>query len=91
MRQISRPQAAHHGAPLGFNYLVGLPISPAIQVALIAVITAMATLSAAAGLDSGIKRSPMLNVIVAVALLIFVLLAGSTVFLLQAFVQNVGA
>lgn len=33
----------------------------------------------------------MLNVIVAVALLIFVLLAGSTVFLLQAFVQNVGA
>src|SRR3546814_8546741 len=51
----------------------------------------MATLSAAAGLDAGIKRLSELNIILAILLLLFVLVASSTVFLLQAYVQNVGA
>ncbi|MEW9856515.1 BCCT family transporter [Novosphingobium sp. M1R2S20] len=75
----------------GFNYLFGLPTGPLVQVVLIAVITGLATLSAAAGLDAGIKRLSELNIILAIALLLFVLLAGSTVFLLQAYVQNIGA
>lgn len=75
----------------GFNYLFGLPTSPLVQVVLIAAITGLATLSAAAGLDAGIKRLSELNIILAVSLLLFVLFAGSTVFLLQAYLQNVGA
>ena len=75
----------------GFNYLFGLPISPSVQLMLIAVITGMATISAGTGLDRGVKRLSELNIILAVALLAFVLLTGSTVFLLQAFVQNIGA
>ncbi|WP_114953443.1 BCCT family transporter [Sphingosinicella terrae] len=75
----------------GFAYLFGLPVSPLVQVLLIAVITAMATVSAVVGLDRGIKRLSELNILLAVSLLVFVLIAGSTVFLLQAFVQNVGA
>lgn len=75
----------------GFAHLFGLPTGVPVQIVLIAVITGMATLSAVAGLDRGIKRLSELNIILAVALLIFVLVAGSTVFLLQAFVQNVGA
>lgn len=75
----------------GFNHLFGLPVASSVQIGLIAGITVMATLSAAAGLDSGIKRLSELNIILAIALLVFVLVAGSTVFLLQAYVQNVGA
>lgn len=75
----------------GFNYLFGLPTGPLVQVLLIAAITLLATLSAAVGLDKGIKRLSELNIILAITLLVFVLLAGSTVFLLQAYVQNIGA
>lgn len=75
----------------GFAYLFGLPTGVTVQIVLIAVITGLATLSAVAGLDKGIKRLSELNIILAVALLAFVLVAGSTVFLLQAYVQNVGA
>ena len=75
----------------GFAHLFGLPTGAPVQIVLIAVITGLATLSAAAGLDKGIKRLSELNIVLAIALLLFVLFAGSTVFLLQAYVQNVGA
>jgi choline/glycine/proline betaine transport protein len=75
----------------GFSYLFGLPVNATVQVVLIAVITGMATLSAGTGLDKGVKRLSELNIILAITLLVFVLMVGSTVFLLQAFVQNIGA
>ncbi|MEQ9823661.1 MAG: choline BCCT transporter BetT [Puniceicoccaceae bacterium] len=74
----------------GLNYLFDVPTSIAVQVVLIAVITAIATLSVGLGLDTGIRRISELNIILAVALLLFVLIAGPTVFLLQTFVQNTG-
>lgn len=75
----------------GFAYLFGLPTSITVQIVLIAAITGAATLSVAMGLDRGVKRLSELNIIVAALLLGFVLVAGSTVFLLQAYVQNIGA
>jgi choline/glycine/proline betaine transport protein len=75
----------------GFHYLFGLPVGPWIQLGLIAAITALATVSAFVGLDRGIKRLSELNILIAIALLAFVLVAGSTLFLIQAYVQNVGA
>ncbi len=74
----------------GFGYLFGVPVSPAVQLILIAAITLMATLSVFLGLDKGVKRLSEINIVLAILLLAFVLIAGSTVFLLQAFVQNVG-
>jgi choline/glycine/proline betaine transport protein len=74
----------------GFAHLFGLPVTPQVQIVLIAVITGMATLSAGTGLDKGVKRLSELNIILAIALLLFVLAAGSTVFLLEAYVQNIG-
>jgi choline/glycine/proline betaine transport protein len=74
----------------GFNYLFGLPVGPVPQIILIGAITALATVSAVAGLDKGIKRLSEINIVLALALLAFVLFAGSTIFLLQAYVQNVG-
>ncbi|BAJ03021.1 transporter, BCCT family [Shewanella violacea DSS12] len=75
----------------GLNYLVGLPISPVVQVGLIIAISLIATVSVFSGLDKGVKRLSELNLGLAVLLLIFVLIFGPTVEILQAFVQNTGA
>ncbi|MGG7604025.1 BCCT family transporter [Massilia sp. BKSP1R2A-1] len=75
----------------GFAHLFGLPVSPQVQILLVAAITGLATLSAGTGLNRGVKRLSELNIILAIALLLFVLAAGSTVFLLEAYVQNIGA
>ncbi|WGL16495.1 choline BCCT transporter BetT [Microbulbifer bruguierae] len=75
----------------GLNHLFGLPVSPGIQVVLIVVTTLLATVSVVLGLDAGIKRLSQLNMVLAGILLIMVLLLGSTIYLLQAFVQNFGS
>lgn len=75
----------------GFNHVLGWPISFWVQLPLIIVITAMATVSVATGLDKGIKFLSNLNMLMAVALMLFVFVMGPTTFLLRAFVQNLGA
>ncbi|MCG5246562.1 BCCT family transporter [Methylorubrum extorquens] len=75
----------------GFTHLFGVPNNTFVQIILIAAITGCATLSVASGLDKGVKVLSELNIVLAVVLLAFVLITGSTVFLLQAFVQNLGA
>ncbi|KIH77672.1 choline/glycine/proline betaine transport protein [Geoalkalibacter ferrihydriticus] len=74
----------------GLNYLFGVPTTIGVQIILIAAITAVATLSVGLGLDAGIRRISELNMILAVILISFVLVAGPTVFLLQTLVQNTG-
>ncbi|MDO3384588.1 choline BCCT transporter BetT [Gilvimarinus sp. SDUM040013] len=74
----------------GLNYLFGLEVGTGVQIALIAGITILATISVVLGLDGGIRRASELNLFLAVALLLFVLVAGPTVHLLQTYVQNVG-
>ncbi|MGM0533812.1 MAG: BCCT family transporter, partial [Campylobacterota bacterium] len=75
----------------GLNYLFGLPVGVGMQVTLIAIITAMATISVVLGLDGGIKRLSEINLGLAAILVLFVLLAGPTFMLLSAFVQNIGS
>lgn len=74
----------------GLSYLFELPESVYLQIALIGGITLLATVSVVAGLDAGIKRLSQLNLLLAVALMLFVLFAGPTLFLLQSLVQNTG-
>ncbi|MDE4740138.1 BCCT family transporter, partial [Klebsiella pneumoniae] len=74
----------------GLNYLFGQEVSTLVQVGLITVITLVATGSVVAGLDSGVRRLSELNMILAAALLAFVLVCGPTVHLMQALVQNTG-
>ncbi|WP_309383413.1 BCCT family transporter [Cerasicoccus frondis] len=75
----------------GFAYLFGVSESSTVQVLLIAGITALATMSVISGLDGGIRRLSELNLSAAGLLLIFILIAGPTLFLLGGFVQNLGA
>jgi choline/glycine/proline betaine transport protein len=74
----------------GLSYLFDLPESVYLQITLIGGITLLATISVVAGLDAGIKRLSQLNLFLAVLLMLFVLFAGPTLFLLQALVQNTG-
>jgi len=74
----------------GLHYLLDFDISVTTQVTLIAVITGIATLSVMAGLDAGVKRLSQANMILAGVFLLFLLIAGPTVFLLSGFTQNLG-
>ena len=74
----------------GLSLLFGVEEGRAAQIGLIALAVVMATLSAVSGVDKGIKRLSQLNVLLAMGLAAFVLLAGSTTFLLNGLVLNVG-
>ncbi|WP_010148553.1 BCCT family transporter [Serinicoccus profundi] len=75
----------------GLNF-VGLTdsTSPWLQVLLIAVITVIATASVVSGIGKGIKWLSNINLTLAAGLLIFVLIAGPTLFLLNDMVQSIG-
>src|SRR5690606_16956847 len=76
----------------GMNYLwPAVPVNTMVQVVAIAVITALALISVVAGLDKGVKNLSILNMILAVSLLMFVFIAGPTIFILEAFLQNTGS
>jgi choline/glycine/proline betaine transport protein len=75
----------------GLTYLFDVPDSVLTQIVLIAVISALATVSVVSGLDKGIRRISELNLILALLLVGFVLAMGPTLFLLRASVQNIGA
>mgnify|MGYP002760638299 CR=1 FL=1 len=83
----------------GLSYVFGsemlgvasVPTGVLPQVLLIAGITAIATLSVAAGLDGGVKRLSTLNLYLMFALLGFIIIVGPTVFIFGAWVEGLGA
>ncbi|KAA8731875.1 BCCT family transporter [Acinetobacter qingfengensis] len=74
----------------GLNYLFGIEQSASTQIILVIVVSIMASISVILGVDKGIKRLAELNLILAVALLLFVFLAGPKIYLLQTTLQNTG-
>ena len=80
---------AQQGAA-GLNKLFGLPNDTWFQIILILAITGLATISVVAGLDAGVKRLSELNIWLAGAFLIFVLLVGPTLFILSLYTQSLG-
>ncbi len=60
------------------------------QVGIIAVITAVATVSVAAGLEGGVKRLSTINVYIMVVFLAFILVVGPTLYLMDSIVQSIG-
>ncbi|MCB2428026.1 BCCT family transporter [Methylophaga pinxianii] len=76
----------------GMNYLwPSIPVSTFVQVVTIAGITLLAILSVVAGLDKGVKRLSILNMVLAVSLMLFVFIAGPSIFILETFLQNTGS
>ncbi|HJE03118.1 High-affinity choline transport protein [Aliarcobacter thereius] len=74
----------------GLNYVFDIDISLVNQIILIVLICAIAMVSVVLGLDSGIKRLSILNLFLAFALLVFVIIVGPSFYILDSFVQNIG-
>lgn len=74
----------------GLNILFGIPEGLAAQIGLAVVAVGVATVSAVTGVDKGIRRLSELTVLLALGLAGYVLVTGQTVFLLNAFVLNIG-
>ena len=71
----------------GLNYLAGVPITNTTKVLIIIAIISVALASVIAGLDKGVKRLSEINMGLAAALLIFVLIAGPTLIHLRSFAE----
>ncbi|MBQ0833439.1 BCCT family transporter [Marinobacter sp.] len=76
----------------GINYLwPQIPVDITVQIIAIALITAAATLSVVAGMDKGVKRLSIMNMVLAIALMTFVFMVGPTIHILESFLQNTGS
>ncbi len=74
----------------GLNALFNIPEGLPAQIGLIVVAVSIATVSAVSGVNKGIRRLSELNVWLTLGLAAFILVTGQTVFLLNAFVLNIG-
>ncbi|WP_104135568.1 MULTISPECIES: choline BCCT transporter BetT [unclassified Cryobacterium] len=74
----------------GLTFMFGAPETLLVQASLIALSVVMATISVVSGVEKGIRRLSELNVLLSVGLMLFVLIAGNTSFLLDAIVLNIG-
>ncbi|MFN3526423.1 MAG: BCCT family transporter [Paracoccus sp. (in: a-proteobacteria)] len=74
----------------GLSQLLGWPDNTLLRIAILAALTVVAIGSIVAGLDRGIRLLSNLNIGMAVGLMIFVLVTGSTLFLLRGIVETMG-
>ncbi|MEX1136941.1 MAG: BCCT family transporter [Balneolales bacterium] len=80
--------AAQAGA--GMEYVFGFTNTVNLQVIIIFGVTAVATGSVILGIDKGVKVLSQFNIGLAALFLIFILVAGPTLFILGSFLQNIG-
>ncbi len=87
------------GSSLGFSTpliaalvsrLTGIEVSFGLEVAVVAVCVVLFAISVALGLKKGIKRLSDLNMLLALGLVVFVLLAGPTLFLAKSALNSIG-
>nr|WP_275300483.1 BCCT family transporter [Pseudomonas sp. AF32] len=74
----------------GLENLFGMAHSNTNLLIVIIVMSTVATVAAVSGVENGIRRLSNLNIVLFSCLLIFVLLFGPTLHLLNGFVQNIG-
>ena len=75
---------------VGLDILVGVPQGVPAQIGLVVLAVVVATVSATTGIDRGIRVLSQLNVLLAIVLAAWVLVTGSTAFLLRAAMMNIG-
>ncbi|GAA1650510.1 choline BCCT transporter BetT [Georgenia ruanii] len=75
---------------VGFSWLFGLPEGLALQIALVLVAVVMTVAGCLSGVDKGIRLVSELNIWIAAAMMLYILVTGKTAFLLNALVTNIG-
>lgn len=74
----------------GLNIMFGVPLVTWVQLVIILAITAAASISVATGLDKGVKILSNLNIVGSVILLVFLVLAGPTLKIVQHLTESFG-
>lgn len=74
----------------GLSQYMDIPLETNVQVGIIAVITLVATLSVVSGIRAGIRRLSIINLALAFGLMMFVFLAGQTIYILETLVGSLG-
>ncbi|WP_148252980.1 choline BCCT transporter BetT [Aidingimonas lacisalsi] len=74
----------------GLNYMFDVPENLSVQVILIVMVVIIATISVVSGVEKGIRRLSEFNMLLALALLLFILFQGHTLKLLDMVVNNAG-
>lgn len=74
----------------GLATLFGVPVNATVQIALIALITAIAAVSVMLGIDKGIRRLSVLNLGLAVLLMLFIFAAGPKLYILSGLADSTG-
>ncbi|WP_411161965.1 BCCT family transporter [Idiomarina sp. HP20-50] len=75
-------------AAAGLNFLFGWTEGSTMEILLVGGITAIATISVLAGLESGVQRLSQINMTLAAILMLFVIIVGPTVAILTGFFDN---
>lgn len=83
--------AAQISGGLGFLFPAISNMNPtALNLVVIVIVTILFSISALTGIDKGIRYLSNLNVYLAIALMLFILFAGSTAYMMGVFTQGIG-
>lgn len=74
----------------GMGIMYGVPLGGFIQAGIVAIITAAGITSVLMGMDKGVKRLSYINILLAIALMIFILMTGATRFVTLGTVESAG-
>lgn len=74
----------------GVGIMYGVPFGGYIQAGIIAVLTAAGVTSVLMGMDKGVKRLSYINILLAIALMLFILMTGSTRFVTMGTIESAG-
>lgn len=75
----------------GLTAVFDLQPSQGLQLLVVVLVTLVACLSVAMGLDRGIKRLSEINILLAILVMIFMWIVGPTLFITSGIVQNIGS
>ncbi|MDA2806103.1 BCCT family transporter [Nocardiopsis suaedae] len=74
----------------GLGRLFGIPVGSVAQVLIVAAVTAVFTVSAVSGIDRGIKMLSFTSGTLAIAMFVFMLIVGPTVFIANLYIESIG-
>ncbi|OHX44354.1 BCCT family transporter [Cytobacillus oceanisediminis] len=74
----------------GLNYVFSVPNNPWVQIGIVGIMLVLYLVSATTGIDKGIKILSNTNMILVLALMVFFLFRGPTVFIFESFVLAIG-
>ncbi len=74
----------------GLGIMYGVPLGGYIQAAIVAVITAAGITSVLMGMDKGVKRLSYINILLTIALMLFILMTGATRFVTLGTIESAG-